>query len=90
MSSDFIKDLLILSTNDTKIDSLNPMSNFFIHTEKTKFNIPDKMSIYQVLVILPLFSDHEITQGRVSNPEALKSMSSYYPVTKLLVEAIKC
>ena len=48
------------------------------------------MVMCQILVILSSFSDHENTQGHVSDPEVMKLILDYHPVPKLWTEAIKC
>lgn len=89
VTSDFIKDVLTLSTNDTEIEGLNPAPDFSTCAEKRKFSVPEGMNVCQVPAILPLFGDYEINQGHINDPEVLKSISDYHPVAKLWAEAVK-
>ena len=45
ITSDFIEDLLALSKNSTKVNSLAPVLDFSLRAEKKKFNILDCISI---------------------------------------------
>lgn len=88
MSSKFIDNVLTLSTNDVEIEGLASVPDFSTKTEKKSFKIPDNLSMCQVPVILPLFGDHDIVQGHISDDEVLQSIKNYHPVVKIWAESV--
>ena len=56
LSTDFVKDTIALSLDDSEIDGLTPAHDFSPKKEKNKFTIPKDMDMFQVPIILQLLA----------------------------------
>ena len=77
-----------MSTKDVEIEGLGSVPDFSTRTEKKSFKFPDNLSMRQVPVILPLFGDHDIVQGHISDEKVLQSIKDYHPVAQIWAEAV--
>ena len=81
-NSHFIKNILTLSKSNPEVETLIPAPDFLSRLEKKNFTIPEEMKMHQTPIILPLFSNHKIAQGHISDPNVLQSIQDYYSIAK--------
>ena len=83
LNGDFARDILTLAPDDNTTIGQPPI------TESSKATIPDGHKAFQVPVILPLFGDHEIVQGSISDETVYESICTYHPVGKLWADSVR-
>ena len=83
LTGDFARNILTLVPDDNAITGQPPI------TTSTKASIPDGHEACQVPIILPLFGDHEITQGSISDDKVHESISAYHPIGKLWADTVR-
>ena len=70
----FARDILTLAPINPDIINQPPIGIIAID------DIPNGMFLYQVPIILPLFSDHKVKQGSIEDKDVHNSLCSYYPI----------
>ena len=90
LNQDILKDVLVLAEEPAEpyVGNL-PTPDLVSRTETSDLTIHDNSVLTRVPTCIPLFGNHAITQGRLSNTAVLDSIKAYHPLCKLWLSAIE-